>query len=132
MKKSILFTRHSHAFLLTACGADQPPPPPRWSQSRKTNSIVVAEGTLLPDPSVELSFAQPGILAEMLVSEGEQVNEGQIIARLENSEALQAEVARAEEAYLMAEQAFNTSEAAALQESVRCARSPSQGGTCIR
>ncbi len=44
------------------------------------------------------------------------MTEGQILARLENSEALQAEVARAEEAYLTAEQAFNTSEAAALRE----------------
>ena len=58
------------------------------------------KGILIPDPSVELSFAQPGIIAEILVSEGEQVKEGQIIARLENSETLQAEVARAEEAYL--------------------------------
>ncbi len=44
------------------------------------------------------------------------MEEGQIIARLENSESLQAEVARAEEAYLTAQQAFNTSEAAVLRE----------------
>jgi HlyD family secretion protein len=103
------------AFLLSACGGTATPAP-TLAPVKESRSIVVAEGTLLPDPSVELSFAQPGIVAEILVSEGEQVTEGQILARLENSEALQAEVARAEEAYLMAEQSFNTSEAAVLRE----------------
>jgi HlyD family secretion protein len=103
------------AFLLSACGGTATPAP-TLEPVKENRSIVVAEGTLLPDPSVELSFAQPGILAEILVSEGEQVTEGQILARLENSEALQAEVARAEEAYLTAEQSFNTSEAAVLRE----------------
>jgi multidrug efflux pump subunit AcrA (membrane-fusion protein) len=103
------------AFLLSACGGAATPAP-TLAPVRESRSIVVAEGTLLPDPSVELSFAQSGIVAEILVSEGEQVTEGQILARLENSEALQAEVARAEEAYLTAQQAFNTSEAAVLRE----------------
>jgi HlyD family secretion protein len=103
------------AFVLTACGGTAAPAP-ALEPVKENGSIVVAEGTLLPDPSVELSFAQPGILAEILVSEGEQVTEGQILARLENSESLQAEVARAEEAYLTAQQAFNTSEAAVLRE----------------
>jgi HlyD family secretion protein len=115
MKKSILFTLVIAALLLTACGETATPVPTLGSVT-ENRSIVVAEGTLLPDPSVELSFAQPGILAEILVSEGEQVTEGQILARLENSEALQAEVARAEEAYLLAEQTFNTSEASALTD----------------
>jgi len=115
MKKSILFTLVIIALLLTACGGTATPVP-TLQPVKENRSIVVAEGILLPDPSVELSFVQPGIVAEILVSEGEQVTEGQILARLENSEALQAEVARAEEAYLMAEQSFNTSEAAALKD----------------
>jgi HlyD family secretion protein len=115
MKKSTLFTLILTAILLTACGINATTPAPVSALEIKSNSSVVAEGTLLPDPSVELSFAQPGIVAEILVSEGEQVMEGQILARLENSEALQLEVARAEEIHLMAEQDFNTSEATALQ-----------------
>lgn len=103
------------AFLLTACGGTATPAP-TLEPVKENRSIVVAEGTLLPDPSVELSFAQPGILAEILVSEGEQVTVGQVIAKLENSESLQAEVARAEEAYLMAQQAFNASQAAVLRD----------------
>ncbi len=115
MKKSILFTLVIIALLLTACGGTATPVP-MLEPVKENRSIVVAEGILLPDPSVELSFVQPGIVAEILVSEGEQVTEGQILARLENSEALQAEVARAEETYLMAKQSFNTSEAAALKD----------------
>jgi HlyD family secretion protein len=114
MKKSLLFILVSLVFLLTAC-SEINTPVPTSEPVQETRSGVVAEGTLLPDPSVELSFAQPGILAEVLVAEGDLVKEGQIIARLENIEVLQAEVAHAEEVYLTAEQAFNTAEATALK-----------------
>jgi len=114
MKKSILFTIILTVVLLTACGGAATPVV-TTEPITKANSSVVAEGTLIPNPSVELSFAQPGIIAEVLVSEGDQVKAGQVIARLENSETLQAEVAHAEENYLLAEQAFNTSEAMALK-----------------
>ena len=114
MKKSLLSIFVVLVFLLTACGETNTPVP-IVEPVQETRSVVIAEGTLLPDPSVELSFAQPGILAEVLVAEGDMVKEGQVIARLENVEILQAEVARAEEVYLMAEQAFNIAEALALR-----------------
>ena len=115
MKKSLLSIFISLAFLLTACGESNTPAP-TVEPVQETSSVVVAEGTLLPDPSVELAFAQPGILAEVLVTEGDLVTEGQVIARLENIEVLQAEVALAEEVYLLAEQTFKTSEATALKD----------------
>ena len=115
MKKSLLSTFISLVFLLTACGETNTPVP-TVEPVLESRPVVVAEGTLLPDPSIELAFARPGILAEVLVSEGEMVKEGQAIARLENSETLQAEVARADEIYLTAEQAFNTAEATALKK----------------
>jgi len=114
MKKSLLSTFISLVFLLTACGETNTPVPTPESV-QETRPVVVAEGTLLPDPSIELAFAQPGILAEVLVAEGDLVTEGQVIARLENIEVLQAEVARAEEVHLLAEQTFKTSEATALK-----------------
>lgn len=114
MKKNLSSILILFAILLSACDGTATPVPTA-EPAANINSIVVAEGILIPDPSVELSFAQPGIIAEVLVSEGDQLKEGQVIARLENSEALQAEVARAEEAYLLAEQIFNTSEAIALK-----------------
>ena len=114
MKKSLLSIFISFVFLLTACG-ETSTPAPTVEPVLETRPVVVAEGTLLPDPSVELAFAQPGILAEVLVAEGDLVTEGQVIARLENSETLQAEVARAEEVHLLAEQTFETSESTALK-----------------
>jgi HlyD family secretion protein len=114
MKKSLLSIFISLIFLLTACGETNTPAP-TVEPALETRPVVVAEGTLLPDPSVELAFAQPGILAEVLVIEGDLVTEGQVIARLENSETLQAEVARAEEVHLLAEQTFKTSESTALK-----------------
>ena len=63
MKKSILFTLILTALLLTACGTNATTPAPVSALEINSNSSVVAEGTLLPDPSVKLSFAQPGIVA---------------------------------------------------------------------
>ena len=115
MKKSLLFTIILLAVLLTACGANATTPVPITEPVVLASSSVVAEGKLMPEPSVELSFAQPGIVAEVLVMEGDQVKEGQVIARLENSETMQADVARAEEAYLLADQSFNLAQAEALK-----------------
>ena len=114
MKKSLLSTFISLVFLLTACGETNAPVS-TVEPVLESRPVVVAEGTLLPDPCIELAFAQPGILAEVLVAEGDLITEGQVIARLENIEILQAEVSRAEEAYLLAEQTFKTSEATALK-----------------
>ena len=78
MKKSFIFTLISLIFLLTACG-EANTPVPTVEPVLETRSVVVAEGTLLPEPSIELAFAQPGILAEVLVAEGDLVTEGQVI-----------------------------------------------------
>jgi len=82
----------------------------------KADNLIVAEGRIEPIHYVEVAFNANGTVAEVLVSEGEQVTEGQVIARLENSEARQAEVANAEEAFLQAELAFSSAEAEALKK----------------
>jgi len=78
------------------------------------DDTIIAEGRLEPIHYVDIAFNANGTVSEVLVSEGEQVTEGQVIARLENSETKQAEVANAEEAFLQAQQAFDSAEAAAL------------------
>jgi len=78
------------------------------------DDTIVAEGRLEPIHYVDIAFNANGTVSEVLVSEGEQVSEGQVVARLENSEAKQAEAANAEEAFLQAQQAFDIAEAAAL------------------
>lgn len=115
--------------LLTACGAG--------SEGTATSTpiptvvaenVIIAEGRLEPVHYVDITFNANGTVSEVLVTEGEQVSAGQVIARLENSEVKEAEVANAEEAFLQAQQAFDSSEAMALgklaeaNESVRKAQ----------
>lgn len=62
------------------------PPPPR----------VVADGKIMPVRSAELRFLTPGLVGEIMVSEGDQVAEGDPLARLDSAELeLSAEQARA-------------------------------------
>lgn len=102
-------------FLLSGCGsgsgqtAESTPIP-----TVVADNLIVAEGRIEPVHYVDLSFNANGTVSQVLVSEGEQVTEGQVIARLENSEAKQAEVAKAEEAFLQAQQVFDSAKAVAL------------------
>jgi len=101
--------------LLSACGsgveaaAESTPIP-----TVMADNAIIAEGRLEPVHYVDIAFNANGTVSEVLVSEGEQVTEGQVIARLENSESKQAEVAKAEEDFLTAQQAFDNAEATAL------------------
>jgi HlyD family secretion protein len=115
--------------LLSACGsnveaaAESTPIPTVVAEN-----VIIAEGRLEPARYVDIAFNANGTVSEVLVSEGEQVKAGQVIARLENSEAKQAEVAKAEEDFLTAQQAFDSAEVTALgklaegHESVRKAQ----------
>lgn len=78
------------------------------------DNVIIAEGRLEPIQYADIAFNANGTVSEVLVAEGEQVTAGQVIARLDNSEAKQAEVAQAEEAFLTAQQAFDSSEVTAL------------------
>ena len=101
--------------LLTACGGGNDPAAESTPiPTVVAENLIVAEGRIEPIHYVDIAFNANGTVSEVLVSEGEQVTEGQVIARLENSEAKQAEVANAEEAFLQAQQAFDSAEAAAL------------------
>lgn len=56
---------------------------------------VIAEGRLVPLQHVQLSFSSGGLVAEVLVAEGDDVEAGQVLARLEHEEQLRSEVASA-------------------------------------
>jgi multidrug resistance efflux pump len=116
--------------LLAACGAAvaQAAPPSTAIPTVVAESVIIAEGRLEPARYVDIAFNANGTVSEVLVAEGEQVTEGQVIARLENSETKQAEVAKAEEDFLLAQQSFDSAEVTALgklaeaHESVRKAQ----------
>jgi multidrug resistance efflux pump len=67
---------------------------------------VVADGRVAPAQSLALSFAAGGKLAEVFFEEGQAVQAGDLIAQLESSAALRAQVASAELELLSAEQAL--------------------------
>jgi multidrug resistance efflux pump len=101
--------------LLSACGsgveaaAESTPIP-----TVVADTAIIAEGRLEPIHYVDIAFNANGTVSEVLVSEGEQVKEGDVIARLENSESKQADVANAEQDFLEAQNAFDGAEATAL------------------
>lgn len=61
----------------------------------KADNRVIAEGVVLPVKYANLALASGGVVAEILVKEGDLVAEGQILARLESSE-LRAELENAQ------------------------------------
>ncbi len=71
---------------------------------------VTAEGRLLPAAFVQLGFQSGGEIVELLVEEGDQVEAGQVLARLErfdNREALEAGVAASQLELANARQALD-------------------------
>ena len=101
--------------LLAACGAGgEAAAPSTPIPTVVADNVIVAEGRLEPIRYVDIAFNANGTVSKVLVAEGEQVTEGQLIARLENSETKQAEVAKAEEDFLLAQQSFDSAEVTAL------------------
>ncbi len=114
MKKitlSVLLT----AFLITACGTGETPAETIPSFPLLTdNGSVIAEGQLLPKQFANLAFGTGGKVAEVLVVEGQAVEAGDMLARLESSDSLAAQMAQARADLLMAQQALDDLNDAAL------------------
>ncbi len=68
---------------------------------------VIAEGKLLPRDTAWLAFGQQGLVAEVLVEEGQQVSQGDVLARLNGRERFEAQLAAAELDRLNAQQALD-------------------------
>ena len=116
MKRLLIITFViSAGLLLSACGGGSKPAAESTPiPTVVADNLIVAEGRLEPIKYVDIAFNANGTVSDVLVSEGEHVTSGQVIARLENSEAKQAEVAKAEEDFLMAQQVFDSAEVGAL------------------
>ena len=98
----------------------QPEPTPIPTVAGEVNTLV--EGRLVPIEHVNLSFNLGGVVTEIFVQEGDLINPGQAIARLDQRERLAATVASAELELVNGRQALKTleenaevSSAAALQ-----------------
>ncbi len=80
-----------------ACGARQPTPVPDVDEAFLPEAVVSATGRVVPVTWAELALATPGMVHEILISEGDRVDAGQVLARLDAAE-LEAGVAQAEAA----------------------------------
>jgi HlyD family secretion protein len=109
MKKTFTSIFVLFAVFLTACGGTATPTPTAEPVANEPSiNSVTAEGTLLPDPSVELAFAQGGVVKKILVQPGERVAAGDVIVQLVGVETVQAELAAAQLEQTLAQQAVDT------------------------
>jgi multidrug resistance efflux pump len=74
---------------------------------QQSNSLI-AEGRVQPAKYLEHSFNIPGQIAEVLVTDGENVTRGQELVRLEGSSEIDLVLARAQQELLIAQQAIDT------------------------
>ena len=63
---------------------------------------------MLPERTAELAFPQGGVVKEILARPGEQVAEGDVIARLIGIESVQAELAAAKLEQTLAQQTLDS------------------------
>jgi len=90
--------------LITGCDLITQAPEPTPIPTPVSESNVIAEANLVPTEYITLRFAMAGRVAEILVEEGDQVEKGQALARLENVEALESQMLSAERAVLETQQ----------------------------
>lgn len=88
------------ALFLAACGAEQTPAAPEFDAGAVAAvNDVIAEGRLVPVRGTSLSFLARGIVAEVLVQAGDTVSEGDVLMRLANAGAAEAQLLVAQNAY---------------------------------
>jgi len=74
----------------------------------KPSDEVVAEGSLVPIKYVNLSFNTSGLVDEVYVSDGDYVEEGQLLAKLSNQEEYESNLAAAQLDLVNAQQEIKT------------------------
>jgi multidrug resistance efflux pump len=106
--KKLTLTLVLLTLLLTACaGTTTPAPTAAPVVEPVETNLVTAEGKLLPAPSIELAFAQGGVVAEVLAKPGEKVAAGDVLARLVGIETVQAELAAGQLEQILAQQTLD-------------------------
>ncbi len=87
--------------------ANPSPTPKPTDQSTSPQSRLVFEGEAVPVNNVTLSFPVNGVIEQVLVTEGDKVDQGEIIARLKGSEKQKAAVSAAQSELLTAQQTLD-------------------------
>lgn len=86
------------SLFLSACSAGQgeATPTPEVESEQEFNRVVSATGIVVPEELVTLTVPTGGRVEELLVHEGEVVERGAVLLKLEGREELQAQLAAAE------------------------------------
>jgi len=113
MKKNLIMTFFAAAFgtlLLAGCdslpGLAEPTPTP-LPVVEDFVPVVSATGKVLPTEFATLSMKTAGVVAEILVGEDDLVSAGQVLARLEGTESLEAAIAATRFEVVSAQQALD-------------------------
>jgi multidrug resistance efflux pump len=114
---------------ITLLGCELPRPPGAPDETEPTvevlpvvqeNGDIVADAVVVPVREAQLSLPTGGITAELLVAEGDEVDAGQLLLRLESARQ-EAAVAQAEAQVLRAENAVAELKAGARPEEIEAA-----------
>lgn len=99
------------SFVLAACGTATAEPtsePVSLQQTGGGDAVeVIVEGRIVPRDYAMLYFSAPGTVAEVMVTEGEFVTKGTILAKLGDRENYEASLVAAQAEVLAAEQALD-------------------------
>jgi len=80
---------------LAACGQATPTTEATAIPTVLADTSIISEGRLEPVRFTEIALSASGLVSEVLATEGQQVQAGEVIARLESSEAKTLEAAQA-------------------------------------
>ena len=84
------------SLFLSACGAKTASTPtPSAIATVKADNVIISEGRVEPIHYAEIALNSSGLVSDVLSKEGDQVKAGQVIARLQSSEAQTLETAQA-------------------------------------
>ena len=93
------------ALVLSACGGQEEVMTPQ--PDVLPVEAVIAEGHLVPNDDLTLSFTVRGKVAEKLITEGDMVSEGDVLVRLADREQAEAALAAAQLELTTAQQAYD-------------------------
>jgi multidrug resistance efflux pump len=91
--------------VISACGGQEEVPTPQ--PALLPVEAVIAEGHLVPNDDLTLSFTVRGKVAEILVEEGDMVREGDMLIRLADREQAEAALSAAQLELITAQQAYD-------------------------
>jgi multidrug efflux pump subunit AcrA (membrane-fusion protein) len=84
------------AGLLAACNGQATPDPSTLVPVVAGDAPVIADGHVAPDKSLSLAFVGGGQVGQVFFAQGDSVAAGDVLAVLDNTEALQSQIAAAE------------------------------------